>query len=278
MIKLRQHYIGFRLQGEYIMTQKIIFFDIDGTLLNDDKKLPARTEKAIQQLRDNGHTIVLATGRAPFNFKELRKKLDVTSYISLNGQYVVLNNHVIYKNPLNLNALNELIIFAADQSHPLLYANHEQWLSKMNHNDRLRNIIGSLKVPYEITFEAPPYGESENFQALLFCEADEEEHYQERFDQFHFVRWHDYTVDVLPKGGSKALGIERLIEAAGLKLENAYAFGDGLNDMEMLDYIPNSVAMGNALDPVKDVAKHVTKTVDDDGIVHGLKKLGLLID
>jgi len=278
MIRLKQHYIGFILQGEYIMTQKIIFFDIDGTLLNDDKELPVSAEEAIQQLKDNGHIIVLATGRAPFNFKELRKRLAITSYISLNGQYVVLNNHVIYKNPLNLNALNELITFAADQSHPLLYANHEQWRSKIKRNDELGIIIGSFKVPYEIMFEAPPYGETENYQALLFCEADEEEHYKEHFDQFHFVRWHDYTVDVLPKGGSKALGIERLIKAAGLKLENAYAFGDGLNDMEMLEYIPNSVAMGNALDPVKNVAKHVTKTVDDDGIVHGLKKLGLFID
>src|SRR5699024_12687106 len=97
-------------------------------------------------------------------------------------------------------------------------------------------------------------------------------------NKLHLGRWQNYMVYVLPKGGSKALGIEGLIEAAGLKLENAYAFGDGLNDMEMLDYIPNSVAMGNALEPVKDVARHVTKTVDDDGIVQGLKKLGLLID
>lgn len=205
MIRLREHYIGFRLQGEYIMTQKIIFFDIDGTLLNDEKELSARTEKAIQQLKDDGHIIVLATGRAPFNFKELRKKLDITSYISLNGQYVVLNNHVIYKNPLNLKALNELITFAADQSHPLLYANHEHWRSKIKRNNKLENFIGSLRVPYEITFEAPPYGERENFQALLFCEAEEEEHYKERFDEFHFVRWHDYTVDVLPKGGLKSV-------------------------------------------------------------------------
>src|SRR5699024_6848158 len=79
MIKLKQHDLGFRLQGEYRMTQKIIFFDIDGTLLNDDKELPDSAEEAVQQLKDDGHIVVLATGRAPFNFKKLRKRLDIRS-------------------------------------------------------------------------------------------------------------------------------------------------------------------------------------------------------
>lgn len=258
------------------MTQKIIFFDIDGTLLNDEKELPDSTEKAIQELKDQGHIVAIATGRAPFTFKELRKKLDITSYVSLNGQYVVLNNQVVYKNPLNFPALNELIAFAEDRNNPLLYVNNENWRSNVKRNEEVEDIIGSLKVPYKVTFEAPPYGEAENYQALLFCNDDEEKLYKERFDQFHFIRWHEYSVDVLPKGGSKAIGIERLIDAAGLKLENSYAFGDGMNDMEMLEYIPNSVAMGNALEPVKNVAKFVTKPVDEDGILYGLGKVGLL--
>lgn len=257
-------------------SQKMILFDIDGTLLNDDKELPVRTEHSIQKLKEKGHIIALATGRAPFSFKDLRQRLDIASYVSLNGQYVVFNNKVIYKKPLHLPALKELIAYAEKRSHPLLYANDENWRSNIKRNAYIEGLIDALKVPYDITFESPPDDADENYQALLFCEANDDSFYKKHFEQFEFVRWHNYTVDVLPKGGSKAIGIERLMTAAEENLENVYAFGDGLNDIEMLEYIPNSVAMGNALKPVKQAAKFVTTTVDDDGILYGLKKVGLL--
>src|SRR5699024_11645227 len=95
-----------------------------------------------------------------------------------------------------------------------------------------------------------------------------ETYYKNEFPAFNFVRWHDYSVDVLPKGSSKAVGIEKLLEALTLEKSNAYAFGDGLNDREVLSFISNSVAMGNAVDAVKNYAKYGTKDVDDDGVVY----------
>src|SRR5699024_9156443 len=96
------------------------------------------------------------------------------------------------------------------------------------------------------------------------------------FPAFSFVRWHDYSVDVLPKGSSKSVGIEKLLEALTLEKSNAYAVGDGLNEREMLSCIPNSVAMGNAVDAGKSSARYVTEDVEDDCIFYGLKKLGLI--
>lgn len=258
------------------MTQKIIFFDIDGTLLDDQKNLPKSAEQSIQKLKDNGHIVAIATGRAPFAFKDLRVKLGISSYISLNGQYVVLEDEVVYRNPLNFSALNELVAFAKKRNTPVLYLSPEDWRTNVEQDQLVEDVVGTLKIPHKLTFSSGPYGPDENYQALLFCEAGEEKPYEDYFKQFNFIRWHEHSVDVLPNGGSKAEGIERLINAADLKRENAYAFGDGLNDIEMLEYIPNGVAMGNALDPVKKVAKHTTKNVDDDGIVFGLEKLGLL--
>ena len=80
----------------------------------------------------------------------------------------------------------------------------------------------------------------------------------------------------MPKGGSKAEGIKKLIEKLGFKMENVYAFGDGLNDIEMLQTVGTGIAMGNALDIVKEYADLVTTNVEDDGIVNGLKEVGLL--
>jgi len=258
------------------MTQKIIFFDIDGTLLDDEKQLPLSTQESVQKLKDEGYIVAIATGRAPFTFKELREQLDITTYVSLNGQYVVHNNQVVYKNPLDTNALQDLVSFTQEQKQPLVFVNHEDWRSNVEHHPHIEEAIRTLKVEHQVTFDPDSYKTDEHYQALLFCEGEDERLYGDRFQHFDFVRWHNYSVDVLPKGGSKAIGIKRLLDALDLDYKNAYAFGDGLNDREMLEFIPNSVAMGNAVDSVKKIARFTTKNVNEDGIFHGLKMVGLL--
>ena len=79
---------------------KIVFFDIDGTLLDHEKKLPASTKEAIKQLQDSGVFVAIATGRAPFMFESLREELGIDTFVSFNGQYVVFEGKVVYKNPL----------------------------------------------------------------------------------------------------------------------------------------------------------------------------------
>ncbi|MFP3488979.1 HAD-IIB family hydrolase, partial [Staphylococcus sp. SIMBA_130] len=85
-----------------------------------------------------------------------------------------------------------------------------------------------------------------------------------------------YSMDVIPPGGSKAKGIEAMIDHLGFKRENTYAFGDALNDIEMLKFAGTGVAMGNGYDEVKEVADYITDPVDQNGIQKGLKKVGLL--
>jgi HAD superfamily hydrolase (TIGR01484 family) len=92
------------------MDKQLIFFDIDGTLLDDDKKLPDSTKRAVQSLSALGHKVAIATGRSPHMFKELREELNIDTYISLNGQYVVNNGEAVYTNPLDLDELQRLTI------------------------------------------------------------------------------------------------------------------------------------------------------------------------
>jgi hydroxymethylpyrimidine pyrophosphatase-like HAD family hydrolase len=80
----------------------------------------------------------------------------------------------------------------------------------------------------------------------------------------------------LPAGGSKAEGIEKVIEHLGTPSERQVAFGDALNDLEMLKQIEHSFAMGNGMDQVKHTAKYITTRVDEDGIYNGLKQLNLI--
>lgn len=256
--------------------QSVIFFDIDGTLLTHEKNLPASTKEAIFKLKELGHEVAIATGRAPFMFEDIREELDIRTFVSYNGQYVVLNGEVIYANRLNIPALERLTEKALLNRHPVVFMDHEDMKANVPEHAYIRESIETLKINHFPTHDPNYYKGRDLYQSLLFCPEGEETQYEQEFAEFDFIRWHPVSVDILPKGGSKAIGIEKIVERLGFPKERQYAFGDGLNDLEMLSAIENSVAMGNAEDKVKKAAKHVTKSVEDNGILHGLQMVGLL--
>ena len=90
------------------------------------------------------------------------------------------------------------------------------------------------------------------------------------------TRWTPLFADVIPTGGSKRVGMEKILGYFGLTREETMAFGDGGNDIPMLEYAGIGVAMGNAAEKVARSADFVTRSVDDDGVAYGLKHFGLL--
>lgn len=255
---------------------KIVFFDIDGTLLDHDKKLPSATKSAVKQLQENGVFVAIATGRSPFMFEPLRKELNIDTFVSFNGQYVVFENEVIYRNPLNrleIKKLHEAARFYNQT--PIVFMNDREMKSSVANNQRVGEALKSLKFPHP-DVKVDFYEQSDIYQALLFCTEEEEKPFTTQHDQFRFIRWHEYSTDVLPRGGSKAEGIKILMDRIGFQLEEVYAFGDGLNDIEMLQAVGHGVAMGNAAQIVKEHADYVTKDVADEGIYYGLKQLKLI--
>lgn len=257
------------------MKQKLIFFDIDGTLLNREKLIPKSTKEAILSLKESGHFISIATGRSPFMFKEIIDELSISSYVSFNGQYVVLENEPIFKNPLNKSKLKELHLNSKDEGHPLIFMDHMQMRATVDNHPHIHESLGSLHFPHPEVDEEY-YMENDVYQTLLFCGREHEEQYLNGNPHFHFIRWHKYSTDVLPAGGSKARGIEEMMKKLGFSREDVVAFGDGLNDIEMLQFAGNGVAMGNGVKQVKEVASLVTKSVEEDGILHGLQQLKLI--
>lgn len=262
--------------GNKVRQQSVIFFDIDGTLLNSNKKLPISTKEAIFQLKEQGHVVTIATGRAPFMFDELRKELEIDTFVSYNGQYVVLNGEVLYTNPLKISALEKLTKAAILNHHPIVFMDHEDMKANVPEHSYIKESIDTLKIGRFPSHDPLYYKGRELYQSLLFCPEGEEKQYEQEFHDFDFIRWHPVSVDILPKGGSKAKGIEKIVKKLGFPEDRQYAFGDGPNDLEMLRTVKNSVAMGNAEEKVKEAAKFVTRSVDDDGIFYGLKKVGLL--
>ncbi|WP_096435603.1 Cof-type HAD-IIB family hydrolase [Alteribacter populi] len=254
---------------------KVVFLDIDGTILNDEKEIPESTREAVKKLQDNGINVAIATGRAPFMFQYLLEELAIDSFVSFNGSYVVYKGETIFDTPLETNRLLHLENDALEKGHPMVFLDSET--GRANHSDHpfIHNSMGSLKMDHPP--HDPQFHLSKNiYQALLFCESETEKHYYTNHLDFDYVRWHEKAIDVLPPGGSKAKGIEEMLKKLGIPVENTYAFGDGLNDLEMLKYVGCGVAMGNAVPEAKKVADHETDHVGDDGIHKGLVSLGLI--
>lgn len=259
------------------MSKKLVMFDIDGTILDHNHKIPASTKEAIQLVKEAGHEVAIATGRAPYYIKEIREALGIDAFVCFNGQYVEINGEVIYKNPIQPELLTDLFSDAQANAHPLVYMGAEAMRSTVEGNEIVESCFASLKIdPANITMNMDYFNEVEIYQTLLFCAAHEEVAYKQAMQNLAFIRWHEYSTDVLPLGGSKAKGIEQFMIHRGIKKEDVYAFGDNLNDIEMLQFVGHGVAMGNAPDVVKKAAKYVTKDVGEDGIAYGLELVGLL--
>jgi len=257
------------------MGDKIVFLDIDGTLLDHDKNIPASAKEAISKLQENGVTVAISTGRAPFMFEYILEELDIHSYVSINGQYVVHEDKVIYENPIEMAHLEELTAFSKEKDHPVIYQSATDMKSNVADHPHIKMGMGSLKREFPLQ-QSDYYKHLPIYQVLLFNEQEEQAKYESQFPSLRFVRWHPFSCDVMPMNGSKANGIEQFIKNSKFKLEDTYAFGDGLNDLEMLQKVQVGVAMGNSVEEVKAIADYVTDDVAKDGLAKGLQEIGLL--
>ncbi|CAD2074766.1 Cof-type HAD-IIB family hydrolase [Phocicoccus pinnipedialis] len=256
--------------------KKILFFDIDGTLLDTNKNIPESTKYAVKELKKAGHTVAIATGRAPFLFSKIREELDIDTYIACNGQYVVVDSEVIHKESIPETDIVALTNKAMTNDHPIVYIDHEDMASNMESHVHVDEGLGSLKFDQDPIHDPNYFEGREILQALLFCEEGKEDAYEEQFTNLDFLRWHPLSLDVMPSGGTKAKSVKRIQAHLGLEDKDIYAFGDGPNDYEMLQQVENSVAMKNGVEQSKSVAKLVTDHVDNDGLYKAIVKLGLI--
>lgn len=255
------------------MEKCLILFDIDGTILKSETNtIPDSTLLAIQKLQEAGHDLGIATGRALFLVDERLKQLPFNTFVTANGQHITYQGNVIYENAIPTDIIEAFIKDAKDlnQVIGLLTAN-------------CATITGSNELVQEsfkrVSIDMPEilpnlHLEQPILQAWYFCEdfANLPEKYKEHL---RFVPWLNFGADIVPANGSKAEGIKALIQYMEQKPEKVIAFGDGYNDIEMLQLADIGVAMGNASDDVKLHADFVTKSIDEDGIYYACEQLGL---
>lgn len=272
---------------------KIVFFDIDGTLTSEGNYIPETTIKAIAKLKENGVQPVLATGRPPLLIADIAKELGIDSYISMNGQYIVYKGEVIESHPLAIHQVDELVRFANEREDGLILCTEDELI--INSRISLHPNSWSLKLLKKLADYIPPrlalairekamkekikktdYENKTIYMVNLNVDRRNEKEYLEQFNFFHFTRANEQMMDVINHGISKAKGVEKLLEHLEVKVEDTIAFGDGLNDLEMIKFVGTGIAMENGFAELKEAADLVTDSVFDDGLMKGLKKIGLI--
>ena len=257
------------------MSYKVVFFDVDGTLVNHEKKIPADTLKALRELKESGVEPVIATGRAPYFLGPLLEQLEINSYVCLNGAYAVYKGQPIFKRAIEKSSLEMIVKLAASHGHSLVFQGESAFCANENNHPFITESVSSLKVALP-GYDPDFWLNNDIYQLFLCCESHEEALYASVKSDFQLIRWHEQAMDVLPLGGSKAQGISMMLKHLGLDSKDAAAFGDGLNDKEMLEYVGLGIAMGNSHPELLPFADFVTTHVDEKGIRNGLVKAGLL--
>lgn len=254
---------------------KAAFFDVDGTLFSHKtKQIPPSAREALDKLRARGIRCVISTGRMIQEMDRLPIG-DVTfdAYITMNGQLTLDNNkRPLYGMPLNgvardfaLRVFEEKKIPVILVEQPRLYLNFE--------SQRVTEIQAA------ISSKVPPVGEyagADFYQACIYIPPEQEYILDPIREHCEITRWNPGSVDVIARGGGKRNAICLYLEKNGIAPEETIAFGDGENDMGMLQLAGIGVALGNAEEQVKAIADYVTDDIDEDGLANALKHFGLI--
>lgn len=255
--------------------KKLFIFDIDGTVLDDNKTIPVKTKQAIKELSES-YEVAIATGRNRAMAKDVINELGITNYIVCNGAAAYYNHEPLYTNFLDKEDLDDLIALADKHKHQVVYETIDH-LRRRNEipNDRMKkgmDYVGFSVPEFDLNFHQA----QSLVQCLLFVSEEEMEMYNNQFSHFRFVRWYKTGVDVLPADGSKFLTIKILAQHLGIQLKDVVAFGDGMNDIEMIKNVGLGIAMGNAEKEVKEVANRITDSNGNDGISNALRQLNYI--
>lgn len=255
---------------------KIIFFDIDDTLrVKDTGYVPASLTQVFKSLKEKGILTGIASGRAIYGVVPELQALKPDYFAMINGSFVEdAKGNIIRQKAIPTELVERCIEWTKAEG--IDYGLMGSYKATLSHRDE--RISKTIDIIYE-NLETDPHFYKENpiYQILTFeQEGTEVELPEDLQEDMRSVRWEAISSDIILQDASKAAGIAAVVEHLGLKPENVMVFGDGLNDLEAFDYAGISVAMGVSHPDLAAKADYITKTVEEDGILHALEEFGLV--
>lgn len=255
------------------MKKKFFFFDIDGTLAvgtPGQQYIPKSTIKALKQLEENGHFIAIATGRSHAMAYQHMQDLGFKNMVSDGGNGITINNQLIRIVPLNRQDCLDLID-ECNQKGIIWAFSPDNETRRIAPDDCFYNFTKDTYMKTE-TMEGVDPRDYPDIYKVYIAGFKGVEDQLETLKKLPFVRFHKEYLFVEPD--DKSVGIKMMVDELNGNYKDVVVFGDEKNDLKMFRDEWTCIAMGNAIDELKQKATFVTKNVDDDGIYYACKHFG----
>ena len=265
------------------MQRKIAFFDIDGTLTSElDGSIPESTIEAIRKARENGHLMFINTGRCFQNVEKRFRDIGFDGYVCGCGTNIYCGGNDVFYYAQTHETMMKILNTARETNVDILFESRKEVCFDMSrplhHPKAIRQYNSFLNRGYHM----PEDLENPNFFAdkfVIWYETPEQlENFRKVSDKsFECIDRGGTFREFVPHGYSKATGIQYVLNHYHLSIEDTYAFGDSNNDLAMLQYVKNSIAMGNS-SPTSlfEQVSYVTAKASEGGIAQGLKHFNFI--
>lgn len=259
-------------------TYKAIFLDMDGTIIRPDHTIEDSTKKAIASAQQKGVEVFLSTGRPIHEIMDIAEMLNIRSIIGYNGAFAIYEGEHLFKEPMSVPSVQYFLDVAEEKNHELvLYTSSHNYFTSL-HTAKIQEFINTFLLKKNAQFKEEVLNDILGI-TIMTNQQSEISSYQAaegiHLSQVNVEGMHD-CFDVIRSNVNKGVGVERVLKHLGFSRESAIAFGDGMNDKEMLSFVGEGFAMGNSNPELFTYAKHRTTDVMESGVYNGLKSLGLV--
>ncbi len=259
------------------MSKKVLVLDLDGTLTNSQKEITPKTKKALMEMQEKGHIVVLASGRPTPGITPLAEELELAKnggyILSFNGGQITSckTGEVVYQKTLPAEVVPQLFDLAQKLDIGLLSYESDAIITGMHYDQYIEIEKNINHLPVKQMEDIVEYIDFPLNKCLGTADPEvakkAEEEYAKMFGKTLCIsRSEPFFIEITPMGIDKAASLDRLCQLIGHSPEDMIACGDGFNDVSMIEYAGLGVAMANAQDAVKEVADYVTDSNDEDGV------------
>lgn len=275
---------------------KIIFLDVDGTLVDYENRLPSSAVKAIRQARSNGHRVYICTGRSRAEVYPELWDIGLDGMIGGNGSYVEDNGHVVMHQLITLEQCRRIVDwlhghgleFYLESNNGLFASEHFEEAAQpaMRLYSKRKGREGADQVTIrsvfpEMIFGGELYRDDLNKVSFLLSSYQDYLDAKAAFPDLKVGTWGGKDEEALfgdlgVKDIDKAFAVETLVKYLHADMQDTIAFGDAKVDIPMLECCAYGVAMGSGGAEIKAMADYVTDAVDKDGLYKAFHTLGLL--
>lgn len=258
---------------------KLIATDMDGTLLNSNGELPEEFFTVFKALKEKGVIFAAASGRQFFtlarNFETIK---DDMLFIAENGTHIVYKGKEIAINPLSKEKAHKVIAIAETIPDVEIVVGTKEGAFIHKSSKRLLSQVKNYYLNYQVVDDLRAIdGEILKVSLCDFqgAETNSNHYFNDLREDFEICIAGERWLDIMEKGVSKGLGIKEIQELLGITYEETMVFGDYLNDLEMMKEAYYSYAMKNAHPELKEVARFIAKSNDENGVMDKIKEMVL---